>query len=75
MEMIARDKIIWKKDEFWGYEIPVQISGVDLTRFELNRFYPEEQVKELSENLKRERVEWLSQFPGLDMDIIKAVKP
>jgi len=75
MEMIARDKIVWRKDDFWGYEVPVQVPGVDLARFDLNRFYPEAQVQELSENLKRERLEWLAQFPGLNLDIIRAVKP
>ena len=74
LEMLARDKIVWKKDEFWGYEVPVQIPEVDLSRFDLGNFYPEEQIKELSEDLKRERLEWLSQFHGLNQDIINALK-
>lgn len=74
LEMLARDKIVWKKDEFWGYEVPVQIPEVDLNRFDLDTFYPEEQIKELSEELKRERLEWLSQFHGLNQDIINALK-
>ena len=74
VEMIARDKITWKKDEFWGYEVPVDIPGVDLGRFDLSNYYTEEQIKELSEDLKRERLEWLSQFPRLDGDIINAIK-
>ena len=75
LEMIARDKIAWKKDEFWGYEVPVNIPGVDLERFDLSNFYTEEQIQEISEDLKRERLEWLSQFPGLDGDIINAIRP
>ena len=62
-------------DCYYVREVPVQIPGVDLTRFNLNHYYPEEQVREILEDLKRERLEWLSLFPGLDMDIIKAVKP
>ncbi|MBA7696518.1 hypothetical protein ES703_105168 [subsurface metagenome] len=73
MEMVAKDKIVWKKDEFWGYEVPVEIPGVDLKRFDLNTYYPEEQIQELSEDLKRERLEWLSQFRGLNPDIINAI--
>ena len=72
--MIARDKIVWKKDEYWGYEVPVEIPGVDLKRFDLSTYYPEEQIKELSEGLKRERLEWLSQFERLDRDIINAIR-
>ena len=75
LEMIARDKIAWKKDEFWGYEVPVEIPGVDLSRFDLSIFYSEEEINELSEGLKRERLEWLSQFAGLNPDIINAIKP
>ena len=75
LEMIARDEISWHRDEFWGYEVPQKIPGVDLDRFELNRYYSAEQIKELSEELKRERLDWLARFPGLDKDIIRALKP
>ena len=75
LEMIARDKISWHKDRFWGYEVPVAIPGVELDRFDLNNFYSREQIRELSEDLKRERLDWLAQFPGLDKAIISALKP
>jgi phosphoenolpyruvate carboxykinase (ATP) len=72
LEMIARDRIVWCRDEFWGYEVPEEIPGVDLERFDLNRYYSKEQIDELSSNLKQERLDWLSQFPGLDKDIVSA---
>lgn len=75
IEMIARDQITWLKDEFWGYEVPVEIPGVDLSRFDLDTYYPEEQRRELAEDLKRERMEWLSQFKGLNRDIVNALRP
>ena len=75
LEMIARDKIVWKKDEFWGYEVPIHIPEVDLSRFDLSNYYTEEQIQEMSEDLKRERLEWLSRFHGLNPDIINALKP
>jgi len=75
IEMVARDKIAWKKDEFWGYEVPVQIPGVKLQRFNLSTYYPEEQIQQISEDLKQERLEWLAQFPRLDRDIVNALKP
>ncbi len=73
LEMIARDKIVWKKDKFWGYEVPVQIPGLELEQFDLNNYYSEEQIQALSEDLKRERLEWLSQFHGLNRDTINAL--
>jgi len=75
LEMIARTRIIWKRDEFWGYEVPIEIPGVDLSRFDLSTYYSEEEVEEHSENLKRERLEWLSDFSGLDRDITNAIMP
>jgi phosphoenolpyruvate carboxykinase (ATP) len=75
LEMIARDKVVWRKDRFWGYEVPSAIPGVDLDRFNPSYYYSKEQIQELSENLKRERLEWLSQFPSLDRDIINAIAP
>lgn len=75
LEMIARDNIVWKKDEFWGYEVPVEIPGLDLSRFDLNNYFPAEQIQELSADLKQERLEWLSRFRGLNPDIMAAIQP
>ena len=73
--MIGRDEIVWEKDEFWGYEVPVHIPGVDLGRFDLSNYYTEEEITELSRELHLERLEWLSQFEHLNRDIINALKP
>jgi len=75
IEMVARDEIVWERDDFWGYEVPVKIPGVELKRFDLNNYYPEEQRQQMSEDLKRERLEWLDQFKRLDKDIVNALKP
>jgi len=75
LEMLARDKISWHRDDFWGYEVPIKIPGVELDRFGLNNFYSNEEIRELSEDLKRERLKWLSQFAGLNEDIISVLKP
>jgi len=75
IEMIARDRIVWQKDDFWGYEVPVKIPGIDLSRFDLDCYYSEEQVQEMSKDLKQERLEWLSQFKRLDKDIFNAIMP
>ena len=70
----ARDNIDWKRDEFWGYEVPVNIPGVDLGRFDLTNYYTEEEIAELSKDLKEERLEWLFQFEHLNRDIVNALK-
>jgi phosphoenolpyruvate carboxykinase (ATP) len=75
MEMIAKDRITWRKDDFWGYEIPLEIPGVELDRFALKNYYSDSQIEEVSEQLKRERLSWLAQFPSLSLDIMQAIKP
>lgn len=75
LEMIARDRIKWVQDDFWDYEIAVDIPGVELDRFDLNNYYSDDQIEELSAQLKKERLDWLSQFPGLNPDIISALNP
>ena len=74
VEMLARDKITWRRDDFWGYEVPVEIPGVELDRFEPRNYYSDEQVERLSQDLKQERLTWLAQFTGLNPDILAAIK-
>jgi phosphoenolpyruvate carboxykinase (ATP) len=73
--MIARDKIKWVRDDFWGYDVPAAIPDVDVDRFDLNNYYDDEQIDELSQKLKDERLNWLLQFPGLNGDILQALNP
>jgi len=75
LEMIARDQIKWRTDDFWGYEVPAEIPGIDMKRFDLSQYYSPDQIEALRDKLKNERVEWLSQFKGLDKDVIQAIKP
>jgi phosphoenolpyruvate carboxykinase (ATP) len=72
--MIAKDKIIWQKDDYWGYEVPTEIPGVELERFQPESYYSEEQMERLSAELKSQRMDWLSQFPSLDKAILKTIE-
>jgi phosphoenolpyruvate carboxykinase (ATP) len=75
IEMIARDMIKWKRDDFWGYEVPTEIPGLDLSRFDLRNYYTTDRIRSYCQDLKRERLEWLSQFSGLNPEIINALNP
>ena len=74
MEMIARDEITWKRDAFWGYDVPVEVPGMDVDRFDLSHFYSDEEVRQMSAALRQERLQWLAKFPGLAPEIVGAVK-
>jgi len=69
IEMIARDKIKWKKDDYWGYEIPYDIPNIDLDRFYTQNYYENSMFNEIQDNLRSERREWLNQFETLNPKI------
>ncbi|MCL5035754.1 MAG: phosphoenolpyruvate carboxykinase (ATP) [Chloroflexi bacterium] len=71
---IARDSITWKLDPDWGYEVPESVPGVDMARFELDRFYSGEEKRALIEKLRKERLDWLNKFAGLRPEIKHAIK-
>ncbi|MFC2068119.1 phosphoenolpyruvate carboxykinase [Chloroflexota bacterium] len=74
IEMIARNAITWQRDNFWGYDVPQSIMGVELERFDPGSYYSDEQIEQLSIELKNERLDWLSQFPSLNPEIIQALQ-
>jgi len=71
---IARSRVEWRKDEYWGYEVPVAIPGLDLGRYDLNRYYRPDELAALLESLRAERRQWLAKFKDLDPVIARAVK-
>ena len=71
---IARSRIEWKRDEYWGYEVPASIPGVDLSRYDLGRYYAPDELETLRTSLRAERLAWLAKFKDLDPVIAGAVK-
>ncbi len=74
IEMIARDRIRWKEDPFWGYEVPEEVPGMDYERFDLKNFYQPEEIQALEEALRNERIEWLERFSDLDPAVVDAIR-
>jgi phosphoenolpyruvate carboxykinase (ATP) len=71
---IARDSVSWERDPDWGYEVAMSVPGIETEKFNPRSFYSAGEYEALVEKLRRERVEWLAQFPGLDSKIQKAVE-
>src|SRR5262245_35848187 len=66
MKQIAKEGIRWAKDPDWGYEIPMEVPGVDLAKYDPRRHYSPEDYAKLVDKLRGERRAWLARFPGLD---------
>ncbi len=73
MKAIAKDTIEWKPDPDWGYLVPARLDGIDLDKYDPVKHYSVAEYQERTEKLRRERIDWLAQFPGLDSSILQAV--
>jgi phosphoenolpyruvate carboxykinase (ATP) len=69
---IVRGEVEWEEDDTWGYEVPTEVDGVNLSRFDPHNYYDQEQIDTFVRNLRRERLEHLEKFDGLHEDIIGA---
>ncbi len=70
---IARGTVEWKKDPDWNYQVLDHCPEVDITKFHPEKHYSKEKYAELTEALRKERKEWLSQFNGLYPEIRNAI--
>ena len=66
---IARKNIEWVKDPYFNTMVPKSVNGVNMERFNLLRFYTQEQIDMYVNRLKNERVEYLKQFKALRPEI------
>ncbi len=73
MKQIAKEGIRWEKDPDWGYDVPREVPGIDLEKYDPRKHYTPEEYAGLVAKLRQERREWLAKFPGLDPVIPKAV--
>ena len=69
---ILRDTIQWKVEPCFGTEVPETVDGLDVSKFDLSRYYTPEQIEEYSSRLREERREYLAGFPGLHQEVVKA---
>jgi phosphoenolpyruvate carboxykinase (ATP) len=71
---IVRGTNKWSKDKYWNLEVPTVVDGVDLSKYDVEKFYhPDDIVKQVSE-LRIERVKYIEEFDNLDKVIIAAAK-
>ncbi|MBI5035918.1 phosphoenolpyruvate carboxykinase [Candidatus Micrarchaeota archaeon] len=74
IEQVARGKVEWRKDEDWGYEVPVKIGSLEIGALNPRQYYSEEEYSEKTNALKAERKAWLEQFEGLKPEILDSLR-
>ena len=75
MKQIAKDRISWATDPDWGYSVAREVPGVDLSKYDPHSYYEADEYAARVSKLRKEREDWLAQFPDLDPSIPKAILP
>ncbi|MGC8708158.1 MAG: phosphoenolpyruvate carboxykinase [Athalassotoga sp.] len=73
VEKALRDEIKFEYDPDVGFEVPKEIKGEDIKRFDIQNFYSRDEYKEKMKNLRLERIGFLKTLKGLDKDILEAI--
>lgn len=71
---IVRGTIEWKVDPNFGVLVPKKVDGVDMTKFDLSKFYSKDQIDAYVGQLEGERIAWLEQFKELNPAVINSIK-
>ena len=71
---IVRETVEWKQDPYFNILVPKNVNGVQMTKFDLSKFYSQEQINAYINKLKKERVEWLRKFENLNSMILNTLK-
>ena len=74
MRGIARDEIEWEDDKYFGTQVPKNVPGMDISKYDVHKFYPQEDIDKMVAELKSERKEYLDKYPNLNKKIKSAFK-
>ncbi|HVB14391.1 MAG TPA: phosphoenolpyruvate carboxykinase [Candidatus Dormibacteraeota bacterium] len=78
VKAIAEGTIHWERDPDFGYEVATSVPGIDDPELlQPRRLYQRQgrtaEHQTIVERLRRERAEYLANYPGLDPEILQAV--
>jgi phosphoenolpyruvate carboxykinase (ATP) len=69
---ILRNTIKWRDCRYFGVQVPAQLDGFDISKYDPEKYYSHTELQRLSQELKRERHEYIEQFGSLDRAIVAA---
>jgi len=69
---VVRGTVKWTREPHFGMEVPEEIEGVDIRKFDPASFYSQEEIDGYVAELKRERREYLEHYANLAPAIVKA---
>ncbi len=69
---IARGTIEWKKDNYFNVLVPARVDDMDITRFDIRKYYTKDMIKKLVNDLIKERKDYIRKFKKLRKEIVKS---
>ncbi len=73
VEKALRDEIKFEYDPLVGFEVPVEVKDMDISKFRIENFYSREEYAQKMKKLRAERLEFLKTLDGLDKDILESI--
>ncbi|HEU23775.1 MAG: phosphoenolpyruvate carboxykinase (ATP) [Mesoaciditoga sp.] len=73
VEKALRDEIKFEYDPVVGFEVPIEVKDMDISKFKIENFYSREEYAQKMKKLRAERLEFLETLDGLDRDIIESI--
>lgn len=71
---IVRSTNQWGRDKYWNLEVPTFVDGMDLSKYDVKKFYDRDSIIDQVSVLRRERAEYIEKFSTLDKTVIKAAE-
>lgn len=71
---IIRKTVEWTQEPYFNTMVPKRVNGLQMDKFDLSKFYSQEQINVYADCLKKERIEWLRRFENLDPAIRNAIQ-
>lgn len=71
---IVRGTNTWDRDKYWNLEVPTSVNGMDLSKYDIKKFYDTDDIIKQITDLRCERDEYIQKFNILDKAIITAAK-
>ena len=71
---IVRGRVKWEAEPYFGVQVPTEVEGMDISKFDPANFYSQAEMEQLVGELTRERCEYIEQFPALNPAIVEACK-
>ena len=66
---ILRGSVVWEKEPYFNTYVAKSVDGVDMSKFDISRYYEESEIRRMVDELKAERREWLNGFENLRPEI------